>query len=201
MPVLAFLFLVVPIIEIYVIIKVGGLIGALPTVGIMFLTAVSGAYLAQSQGRAVFRRFNQSLGSGKMPGRELSDGAMIVFGGALLVSPGFLTDLLGLSLLLPPTRAAYRRAIAGAVKRTPAGAPVFIWTNRPDRFRRGEQPDGGAGPATGGWDASGGFDPPPGDSPFGSRPSPPPRPRRSYDVEGTAREVSSEPPEIDSGNA
>lgn len=190
MPILAFLFLVVPIIEIYVIIKVGGAIGALPTVGLMFLTAISGAYLAQSQGRAVWRRFSESMSRGKMPGREISDGAMIIFGGALLISPGFITDALGISLLLPPTRAIYRRALRTAAKRTPAGAPIFIWQHRPDRFRRGP-----GDPEPGRYDASGGFEPPP-SGPFGG---PAARPRRSYDVEGTAREVPSEPSEIDSG--
>jgi len=110
MPILVLfvLFIVVPIAELYVIIKIGGAIGLLPTVGLLLLDSVLGAALMRSQGRAAWRRFNAAMAEGRMPGREVIDGALVIFGGALLLTPGFLSDILGVILLLPPTRALVR---------------------------------------------------------------------------------------------
>jgi len=106
MPLLLFLlFIVVPIAELYVIIKIGGAIGIMPTIGLLILDSILGAALMRAQGRAVWRRFNAAMAEGRVPGREVIDGALVIFGGALLLTPGFLTDLLGLVLLLRPTRA------------------------------------------------------------------------------------------------
>lgn len=105
---LVVLFIVVPIAELYVIIQLGSVIGVLPTIALLILDSVIGAALMRSQGRATWRRFNRTLAEGRMPGREVMDGALVIFGGALLLTPGFLTDFLGLVLLLPPTRAFVR---------------------------------------------------------------------------------------------
>ena len=83
------LFIALPVAELYVIIQVGQWIGVLPTLALMMLSALVGAALARSQGRQVWRRFNEMMRAGRVPGREVFDGAMIVFGGALLLSPGF----------------------------------------------------------------------------------------------------------------
>ena len=108
LPLLLLLFILVPIAELAVIIQVGQLIGVWWTIAILVADAVLGSMLARSQGRAAWRRFNEALHSGRPPAREVLDGALVLFGGALLLTPGFLTDLLGLALLIPPVRALLR---------------------------------------------------------------------------------------------
>jgi len=105
------LFVVVPLAELYLIIQVGQAIGALPTIAILLADSLLGSLLLRSQGRAVWRRFNASLGGGRVPHREILDGVLVIFGGALLLTPGFLTDGLGLALLFPPSRAIARAAL------------------------------------------------------------------------------------------
>jgi UPF0716 protein FxsA len=109
---LVLLFIGVSIAEIYVLIQVGQAIGALPTIGLLILDSILGSMLLRAQGRAVWRRFNAAIGEGRPPTREAADGALVIAGGALLISPGFVTDIAGVLLLLPPTRAIVRRAIA-----------------------------------------------------------------------------------------
>ena len=108
---LMLLFIVVPIAELAVIIQVGQEIGVLPTVGILVADSLLGSLLMRSQGRAAWRRFNEAMQSGRPPAREVLDGVLVIFGGALLLTPGFITDLLGLALLAPPTRAVVRRLL------------------------------------------------------------------------------------------
>jgi UPF0716 protein FxsA len=108
---LILLFIVVPIAELYVIIKVGEAIGALPTIAILIADSLIGSWLLRSQGRVAWRRFNDALAAGRPPAREVLDGALVIFGGAFLLTPGFLTDIVGVILLLPPTRAVVRRAL------------------------------------------------------------------------------------------
>ena len=114
MPLLALLafFIVVPLLELYVILKVGDAIGVLWTVALLLADSVLGTLLFRSQGRTVWRRFNETMAAGRVPHRELIDGVLIIFGGAFLITPGFLTDILGLVLLLPPTRSVVRRLVA-----------------------------------------------------------------------------------------
>ena len=109
---LVLLFIVVPIAELAVIIQVGQEIGVLPTVAILIADSVLGSLLVRSQGRLAWRRLNEAIRAGRPPAREVLDGALILFGGALLLTPGFITDLLGIALLLPPTRAVVRRVLA-----------------------------------------------------------------------------------------
>lgn len=181
---LFFLFILVPIAELYVIIQVGQAIGVGPTIGLMLLTAVAGAYLARSQGRQTWSRFNETMRAGKVPGREVTDGAMIIFGGALLLTPGFITDVLGISLLLPPSRAAYRKLVKAAAARTPTGRPVFFIYDRIPGSRRSGGGGSGTG-AAGGSAASGGRAAGASAGASGTRR----RPSRGYDVEGSAREI------------
>ncbi len=109
--VLVMLFIAVPIAELYVLIQIGQAIGVLPTIALLILDSVLGAMLMRSQGRAAWMRFNRALAEGRVPGKEVLDSALVIFGGALLLTPGFLSDILGLILLLPPTRALVRRAL------------------------------------------------------------------------------------------
>src|SRR5215203_7370611 len=106
---LVLLFIVVPIAELAVLIQVGQRIGVWWTILLLIADAVLGSLLWRSQGRAVWRRFNQALSEGRMPHREVQDGVLVIFGGAFLITPGFITDVLGLLLLLPPTRGLIRR--------------------------------------------------------------------------------------------
>ncbi len=105
---LFFLFIVVPIAELYVLVQIGQEIGVLATIALLVLDSVLGAALMRSQGRAAWLRFATALAEGRMPGREAMDGALVIFGGALLLTPGFLSDILGVILLIPPTRALVR---------------------------------------------------------------------------------------------
>jgi UPF0716 protein FxsA len=108
---LVVLFIVVPIVELYVIIKIGGLIGVLPTLALLLADALLGSLLLRHQGRGAWRRFNAALAERRFPGREVVDGVLIVIGGTLLLTPGFVTDVFGLLLLIPPTRAIARRLL------------------------------------------------------------------------------------------
>ena len=104
MGVFLFLFIVMPIVEMVVLIKVGGMIGALNTVGLVLLTAVIGAALLRQQGLSTLLRANQRLNSGELPAREVAEGLILAVGGALLLTPGFVTDGIGFLCLLPGSR-------------------------------------------------------------------------------------------------
>lgn len=100
-----------PFLEIYLIVQVGQLIGVWWTILLLLADAVLGSLLWRSQGRAVWRRFNAAVSEGRMPHREVIDGVLVIFGGALLLTPGFITDIFGLLFLIPPTRVLVRRLI------------------------------------------------------------------------------------------
>jgi UPF0716 protein FxsA len=108
---LVLLFIVVPIAELAVIIQVGQVIGVWWTIGLLVVDSVLGSVLMRSQGRTAWRRFNEAAQAGRVPAREVLDGALVIFGGALLLTPGFLSDILGIVLLLPPTRALVRAVL------------------------------------------------------------------------------------------
>ncbi len=101
---LLLLFIVVPAVELILLIQMGQWIGTLPTVGLIIVTGIIGAYLARQQGYQVLQRVQQETQSGQMPGGALLEGAMILVAGAVLMTPGVLTDALGFLLLIPPTR-------------------------------------------------------------------------------------------------
>jgi UPF0716 protein FxsA len=105
---LVLLFIVVPIVELWMIIQVGVAIGVLPTIVLLLAISASGAWLVKREGIIVWRRFRQQIDAGHVPGRELADGLMILLAGVLLLTPGFITDFFGLLLLLPPVRAGVR---------------------------------------------------------------------------------------------
>ncbi|WP_111497767.1 FxsA family protein [Marinobacter bohaiensis] len=113
-------FIALPIVEMVVLIKVGGIIGALNTVGLVLLTAVIGAALLRQQGLSTLFRANQRLNSGELPAREVAEGLILAVGGALLLTPGFVTDTVGFLCLLPFTRqwlaskALKRMVVAGS---------------------------------------------------------------------------------------
>lgn len=109
-------FIAVPLIEIALFIQVGGLIGLWPTLLIVLLTAIAGTYLVKSQGRLALSQVQESFNRVSDPTEPLVHGAMILFSGALLLTPGFFTDVVGFALLVPGIRAAAYRAIRARVK-------------------------------------------------------------------------------------
>jgi UPF0716 protein FxsA len=129
------LFIIVPIAELAVIIQVGQAIGVWWTIAILIVDSIVGSLLMRSQGRVAWRRFNQAVGTGRIPAREVADGVLVIFGGALLLTPGFISDIAGLLFLLPPTRALIRRVfLREAMRRiTVSMANVQVPQPRPPR--------------------------------------------------------------------
>lgn len=117
MPVLFLLFLAVPFVELFVILQVGRAIGALNTIAVLILVSVVGAWLVKREGLGVLRRAQERMSRGAVPGRELVDGVLILFAGALLLTPGFVTDAVAVLLLLPPVRATVRAAATRRLRR------------------------------------------------------------------------------------
>jgi UPF0716 protein FxsA len=122
--------LLVPFAELYVIYKIGDAIGYWWVFVILAADSLLGAYLLRSQGRAVWRRFNRTLAEGRVPHREVIDGVLVIFGGAFLITPGFISDILGVLLLLPPTRWVFRRLVVRRLGRrvtvaAPAGGRAY----------------------------------------------------------------------------
>lgn len=117
LPILVLLFLVVPLAEIALLIEVGGIIGTLPTIAACVGTAVLGGVLVRGQGRAVLASLRRALDEGRLPAREVFDGVCILVAGALLMTPGFLTDAVGFALLVPPLRAALYRQLVRRLER------------------------------------------------------------------------------------
>ena len=103
-PKLLLAFILVPLIEIYILIEVGGVIGTWPTIGLVILTGVVGAYLARIQGLKTMLRIRESMEQGAMPTEDLFDAALILVAGVMLLTPGLLTDAAGVLLLIPTTR-------------------------------------------------------------------------------------------------
>ncbi len=117
MALLVALFIVVPIVELWVIIEIGSLIGVWPTIALLLADALLGSLLLRHQGRGAWRRFNEAIAERRFPGREVADGLLIAIGGTLLLTPGFVTDIVGAIFLIPPTRAIVRRLMRGYVGR------------------------------------------------------------------------------------
>ena len=109
------IFLIVPIVEIYVLIEVGSRVGALTTVALVVFTAVLGAALMRQQGFATLQRVQREVASGELPALTLMEGAFILVAGALLLTPGFVTDAIGFSFLVPPWRRTLTGLLAGKI--------------------------------------------------------------------------------------
>ena len=126
--ILFLLFLIIPILEVYLLIEVGSLIGVLPTVALVVLTAIIGVNMLKQQGFATFARLQNKLSVGQMPAMEMMEGVILLISGALLLTPGFFTDVLGFLGLIPFTRQGFANWMiksgsmtAWVAKRTPAG--------------------------------------------------------------------------------
>ena len=111
------LFTIIPILELYLLIKIGGVIGAFNTVLIILVTAIIGASLTKSQGLTVLSKIQEALNEGRILGNELLHGLMILLGGATLPTPGFITDFIGLSMLIPHIRDIYIKIAEKIIRR------------------------------------------------------------------------------------
>ena len=115
---LLFLFIAVPIVELIVLIKLGGMIGLLPTVAIIFFTGALGATLARWQGLSVLRQMQTQMAQGQLPADAMFDGVIILLAGALLLTPGFLTDIVGFLSLVPAVRNVFKRTIRKRIEKS-----------------------------------------------------------------------------------
>lgn len=114
---LMLLFVLVPILELVILVRIGELVGLWPTLGLVLTTGAAGAALARAEGTRVFFRFQKELAQGRIPGQPLLDGISVLVGGAFLLTPGILTDLTGLLLLFPPTRRWIQRRLRSRLER------------------------------------------------------------------------------------
>lgn len=144
--ILALLFIIVPIVEIYIIIQVGSAVGGWNAIALMILISIVGAWMVRREGLSLIGRIQSQLNQGSLPTKELVDGLLVAIAGALMLTPGFLTDAVGLLCLFPPTRAIIRTVLiarfAGRVQVASSGFGGF-------------GPGGPGGPADAGF--SGGF--------------------------------------------
>ena len=154
---LFFLFVAIPLADLIVLLRIGEVLHFWPTLTLVILTGMAGAALARRQGLRTLARVQESLATGQMPGRELADGAIILLAAALLVTPGFLTDVFGLLLLIPPVRALFRGALASyfkrrivvtGISRPMSGEPFDPFPGQPARHVRNEAIREVEGPST-----------------------------------------------------
>jgi UPF0716 protein FxsA len=111
MALLVLAFFVIPFLELFVILQASHAIGGWNTIGLLLLISLLGGWLMKHEGRKVWRRFNEQVGRGVVPSNDIADGVLLLGAGALLLTPGFLTDIVGILIMFPPTRAIFRRAL------------------------------------------------------------------------------------------
>lgn len=140
--VLFVLFVLVPLAEIYVLVQVGQAIGALWTILLLVLGVVLGTWLIRHEGARAWRALREAIASGRTPAAEIADGALVLLGGTLLVVPGFISDAVGVLLILPVTRPIFRRLLGAAVTRRISTDLPGV----PPQTRQGPEPGPGAGP-------------------------------------------------------
>lgn len=182
-------FIVVPLVELYVIIQVGGAIGVGPTIALLLIDSLLGAWLLRQQGRSAWVSFNRAMAESRIPAKEVLDGVLIVFGGALLLTPGFVTDIVGFALLIPPSRAIVRSFLKWlGISRLHWGPKAAYWSYGRVQKRRGRA--AGSEPAGApGTNGRGRGRPQAEDFGWETPPRSGPRPG---DIEGTAHEVRDE---------
>jgi len=140
---LALLFVLVPLVELFILVQIGEVVGLLPTLALVLLTGVAGAALARREGLRVLWSFQSELAQGRLPQQQLLDGLSVLVGGAFLVTPGLLTDLAGLALLFPPTRRVVERRVRRALeRRIREGSVNFVFMGTQAGPAAGAEPGG-----------------------------------------------------------
>ncbi|MBS4535671.1 FxsA family protein [Clostridium sp. D2Q-14] len=130
---LILLFTLVPIVELFILFKIAEVTSGLATILLVLLTGIAGAYLAKSEGRIIINRIKNELSQGRMPGNELINGLCVLIGGALLLTPGIITDIVGFSLVIPMTRIMFKRYIKGKFEGMIREGQIHFYYNRRDR--------------------------------------------------------------------
>lgn len=123
---LLIIFVFIPLLEIYILLEAGRIVGLAPTLCLIILTGIAGAWLARSQGVEILRKIQQETSMGQMPAATLIDGALILVGGLLLLTPGFFTDALGFSFLVPLTRKLWRSGLSAWLEKQVRKGSVSI---------------------------------------------------------------------------
>jgi UPF0716 protein FxsA len=137
-PLLVVIFLFVPVVEIYVIIQVGQIIGPFPTLALLIFESLLGAWLLKREGRVAWVSLQRAVASGRLPGQELVDAGLVLVGGTLLLAPGFITDVVGFFFILPWTRPLTRRLLLWLlVRRTARLTARAEWVARQQAGPRG----------------------------------------------------------------
>ena len=131
MVLLVLLFLVAPLVELAVIVQVAGAVGVLNTIGLLIAVSLVGAWLAKREGLITLRRIQLALGRGEIPSREVADGALILMAGALMIAPGFISDVVALLLLFPPTRAVIRPVVVRSLAKRGRARVTVMGTRGP----------------------------------------------------------------------
>ena len=142
---LALLFVVVPIIELMLLIELGQFVGIVPTLALVVATGIGGAAMARAEGLRVLFQFQQELAQGRLPGQAMLDGASVLVGGAFLLTPGVLTDLLGFSLLFPLSRRWIQRRLKERLERQIADGSIRVVAMEPGMGFGGATPQQGPG--------------------------------------------------------
>jgi UPF0716 family protein affecting phage T7 exclusion len=151
-----FLIVAIPILEIAVFVQVASMIGVLDTVGVLLLFSIGGLLLVRHEGMGTWARARDELDAGRMPTGHLADGAWLFVAGVLLLIPGFVTDIAGLLLLLPPVRWLAKRGVARRFGRTPGNSVIRVQATRDDGWQVDEWgPDGWHTTGTGAGGAGG----------------------------------------------
>jgi UPF0716 protein FxsA len=154
---LALLFVLVPVVELALLIRMGQWLGLWPTVAFVILTGWAGAALARHEGMRIVARFQQELSEGRVPGQAVLDGVAVLVGGAFLLAPGVLTDITGLALLFPPTRRLIQRWVRKRLERGIVDGSIRVMTMTPGRAGPWQDPSARRGEAHRGLDPSKGI--------------------------------------------
>ncbi len=123
------LFTIVPLIELYLLIQVGKYLGVLPTIAVVFITGIMGGLLARSQGLSIYRRIQMDLQNGTIPTDSLIDGLFILIAGALLITPGLITDIVGFLVMIPAFRGWLRKRIKERFKHKLEAGQMHFYSN------------------------------------------------------------------------
>lgn len=120
------LFTLVPLVELYLLVAIGGQVGVAPTIGLVALTGILGAWLAKREGRKALASYQEALTQGRMPEDGIVSGLLILVGGVLLIAPGILTDVTGLALMIPPIRRRVAKLVTRRVEARIRGGELQV---------------------------------------------------------------------------
>ncbi|MEO0367609.1 MAG: FxsA family protein [Pseudomonadota bacterium] len=130
-PILLILFIALPVLEIAVLLKVGGSIGGFNTIAFVIFTAIVGAYLVRQQGVSTIARVQAETNAGRLPAKEMAEGVLLLIAGAVLLTPGFITDAIGFSLLVPAVRSSLIKSLLQRMESQQSGFSYTVYEHQP----------------------------------------------------------------------